>query len=322
LGSCESANRSGVVFDTMSEQNWSELLLKACLDKDVPQVIECLARGANPNSKDECGDKPLTLLLCCHAMVVECGDFTNLKSVKELIPGIEALIQAGAKIDGRSSDGKTPLFDAVQLYNVPCALKLIELGANVNAKNRKGRSVLTEAVCRNLEEVVEPLLSRGAEIFPKSKSGVGRSVISCISVNASISLVRTLVKYGADVKSDNSHCLYVAVRFMAAKYKNFAVVDELIRLGADVNGIENSRDHENRLMSLAKFGFQEEDREEARTWIALGADLSITNNAGQTALDLALERENALMAEILRSPELIPRHDPTFGEMRSADPKA
>jgi ankyrin repeat protein len=302
------------VFDNMSEQNWSELLLKACLDKDVPQVIECLAQGANPNSKDECGDKPLTLLLCCHAMAVERGNFTNLKSVKELIPGIEALIQAGAKIDGRSSDGTMPLFDAVQLYNVPCALKLIELGANVNAKNRKGRSVLTEAVCRNLEEVVEPLLSGGAEIFPKSKSGFGQSVISCISVNASISLVRTLVKYGADVKSDNSHCLYIAVRWMAANHKNFTVVDELIRLGADVDAIDNSRDHETRLMGIAMFGFQEEDREEARTWIALGADLSITNNAGQTALDLALERENVLMAEILRSPELISRHYPNLTE--------
>jgi uncharacterized protein len=301
------------------DQSLSELLLKACLEKDVPRAIECLKNGANPNRKDKFGDKPLTVLLCCHAMAVEQGSFTNLKSVEDLIPGIEALIQAGANIDGCSHEGTTPLFDAVQSYNLPCALKLIELGANVNAKNRKGCSVLTEAVKRNLEEVVEPLLIKGADIFPKSKSGAGQSVISRISVDVSVSLIRTLVRYGADVNSDGSQCLNTAVRWMAARYNNFVIVDELIRLGADVNAIWNVRDHETTLMNLAMFGFQVEDREEAKTWISLGADLSITNKSGQTALDLALEYENTLMAEILRSPELVSRRYPTLTE-RQLDP--
>jgi ankyrin repeat protein len=269
-----------------------------------------LEQGADPNVKNEFGETPLTLLVGCHAMVVENGDFKNLKSVRDLLPGIEALAQAGAKIDCRCGQGTTPLFDAVQLYNIPCALKLIDLGANVNAKDRKGNSVLSEAVRRNLEEVVEALLSKGAKIIPKSKSGIGRSVISAIPVNASVSLIRTLVEYGADVRSDNSHCLYVAVRWMAAQYKRFEVLDELLRLGADVNAIVNRRDHDTELMNLARFGCKEEDREAAKIWIALGADLSIENHAGQTALDLALEYENFLMAEILRSPELIPPYNP------------
>ena len=280
----------------MQKKQASELLLQAALEQDIPSIVQCLEQGANPNCKDKSGESPLTLLLQCSMAAVFHQSFSGVDSRADLTLGVEALIQAGAKIDCRSSEGETPLYIAVDAYNDLSALKLIELGANVNAKDRRGNSILMIAVQNNLENVVDSLLTRGADTSTQSRAG--SQVMSYLHSDASPSLARMLVQHGADPKADHSSCLSAAVRYKAAKFNDFTLVNELIQLGADINARGNG-DGETSLMFLARHGTKEEDLVVARVRLALGADPSLTNDFGQTAFDIALECENFGIANIL-----------------------
>jgi ankyrin repeat protein len=282
------------------DQKNDRLLLQACIEKNVADVAQYLRQGANPNCKDKFGNKPLSLLLQCHISAIHNHRFSNLDSPADLLPGIEVLLKAGAKIDTRSSEGTTPLYNAIDSCNSVAALQLIEAGANVNSKDRQGKSLLMIAVQKNLEEIVYSLLENGADTLIQCKAG--RQVLYDLHIDASVTLVSTLVKYGADPTADNSHCLYKVVRFKAARFNDFALAYNLVTLGAEVDSRSNAR-NETPLMYLARYGRTDEDLLEAKAWIKLGASLKLTNNLNQTAFDIAQECENGNIIRLLGSSE-------------------
>jgi hypothetical protein len=54
-------------------------------------------------------------------------------------------------------------------------------------------------------------------------------------------------------------------------------------------------------MTLSAWGKTEADCQKLKCWVSLGASLDLTNNDGQTCLDIATSWENALMLECIQS---------------------
>ena len=148
------------------------------------QVREMLARGMDPNTVDPNGDP--VLLVAARA-----GWQTTL----------EALLAAGAKVDGPNSFGDRPITVAAlgghlaivkTLYTHGAALDapgwtpltyaattgqtevaryLLDQGANVNALSPNGTTALMMAVRGGYDPTVELLLARGADVNQHNENG-------------------------------------------------------------------------------------------------------------------------------------------------------
>ncbi|WP_439622304.1 ankyrin repeat domain-containing protein [Gemmata sp.] len=73
------------------------------------------------------------------------------------------LIGAGADVNARSGDGRTPLHDAVESGKHAVAEALLDAKADVNAADKNGRTPLHVAVERENVEAVRLLLTAGAD---------------------------------------------------------------------------------------------------------------------------------------------------------------
>jgi ankyrin repeat protein len=122
-------------------------LREAAFVCDFVRVRALLARGANPNVRDEDGRTPL------HQAVL--GNSVGL---------VGLLIESGADVNARDRQGFSPLHFAAQEHAPAIARILVGKGADVNARDEDGASVLWRAVAvaRGRDEIVRFLLANGA----------------------------------------------------------------------------------------------------------------------------------------------------------------
>lgn len=84
------------------------------------------------------------------------GDIKNLK-----------VLLAGADVDERDDEGRTPLMFAAVNRETECAKELLRHGADVNAKANDGGTALMLAASSGDAELVKAFLARGADISSK-----------------------------------------------------------------------------------------------------------------------------------------------------------
>jgi len=128
---------------------------------DYELVDALIARKANADVANEFGDTPL-------AEAVKVADRRMVK----------ALLDAGAGVDSPNLDGETALMLAIKTGAVPIVQLLIDAGANVNAVEKEHRQTpLMYAAAseknagpKNAGEIVRLLLSKGADVKPRSLS--------------------------------------------------------------------------------------------------------------------------------------------------------
>jgi len=122
-------------------------LREAAFVCDFVRVRALLARGANPDVRDEGRRTPL------HQAVL--GNSVGLCGL---------LIESGAEVNARDRQGMTPLHFAAQEHAPEIARILVGKGADVNARDEDGASVLWRAVAaaRGRDEIVRLLLEHGA----------------------------------------------------------------------------------------------------------------------------------------------------------------
>lgn len=172
-------------------------LHKAAASGSLEAVQKLLSAGAAPNARTKEGLTPL-----------------HVAADRGLIEIADCLLKGGANIDAKTNfefiirETQTPLYRAVDNRQVAMVRFLVEQGADVNIVcNTSCDTALTEACKKNLVEVVDFLLSRGA-----NPNGIdhpsGR-------------------RYG-------SFPLYWAI--------SRQVVERLVAAGADVNAVTDDRD--------------------------------------------------------------------------------
>ncbi|EEP77276.1 predicted protein [Uncinocarpus reesii 1704] len=76
---------------------------------------------------------------------------------------LKSLLDFGADVDSRGSDGQTPLIHAAQTDNSSFAMLLLEYGADINAATDTGSTALTTAITYNSHNVLRLILDRWQE---------------------------------------------------------------------------------------------------------------------------------------------------------------
>ena len=140
----------------------------------VAQVL--VGRGANVNaasSESSGGVTPLHLAAGKGHISLEglSQEEAAKESARLRLQLIELLTDAGASIEARDSEGKTPLHTAVELHFAVAASRsttvleaLLDSGANIDATDDAGRTPLHFAVQQPEEAFVQLLLDRGADV--------------------------------------------------------------------------------------------------------------------------------------------------------------
>ncbi|KAJ6789033.1 hypothetical protein PWT90_07832 [Aphanocladium album] len=85
---------------------------------------------------------------------------------------VKMLLEKGANVDARDSDGRTPLSHIVETGHEAIVKILLENGANVDAKDNDGRTPLSYTVETGHEVIMEMLLEKGANIDVEDNYGL------------------------------------------------------------------------------------------------------------------------------------------------------
>jgi ankyrin repeat protein len=143
--------------ETAKPKDLDAQMCEAAFVCDFVKVRELLAKGVNPNVRDEDLRTPL------HQAVL--GSSVGL---------VGLLIESRADLNAKDSHGFTPLHFAAQEYLPEITRILVGKGADVNAVDEDGNSVLWRAVAsaRGRDEIVRCLLDRGARADLANHEGV------------------------------------------------------------------------------------------------------------------------------------------------------
>lgn len=164
------------------------------------------------------------------------------------------LLRSGANPDQGSSEGVTPLFEAIEQGNVPVVRMLVEAGANVNKESRcRGRNVapLHKAAIHGDLRLVRYLLEKGADA---TAIGDGNNVFSLMAFSSdarerSARMAEVILKHIEEKKGREGALGFLDQRTpsgwtalaSAASVGDGALVDALLAGGAKVDVFAASR---------------------------------------------------------------------------------
>ena len=109
---------------------------------------------------------------------------------------VRRLIGAGARVNGRETDGDTPLTTAAQFGNLEAAKLLLEEGASISATTRDGNTPLHVAAFWGQRQVAELLLEKGASLEVANERRL--KPIDLVSFDWSEQLARTYARMSKD----------------------------------------------------------------------------------------------------------------------------
>lgn len=80
------------------------------------------------------------------------------------LPGLEALLAAGAPLQALDAHGDTPLIAAAYSGQTEAVVRLLDAGAPVDGRSDRGMTALHAAAYRGYPDIVSLLLDRGADV--------------------------------------------------------------------------------------------------------------------------------------------------------------
>jgi ankyrin repeat protein len=264
--------RSSTQAPVQSHGKLGQDLFLAVNRGDLTAVQSLLKRGADPNSRNGLEFTPLYLAAATGQTQV-----------------IEALLQAGAKLDAASPYGSALQFAALT-GSAPALKLLLARGAGINPFRADGISVLMMASRAGDPESVSELLRRKAAVNAKDNNG--ETALSFAAREGQEAAGRLLLASGASVDAADSRrwtpLMYAAVN------GHVGFVRLLLEKGANAN----AREAKGRtpLLLAATYG---DHPAVIRALLDAGADPRAHDNGNRTALTLATARGNEESARLL-----------------------
>ena len=123
----------------------SQSLFDAARSADLAAVRACLEQGADPGATDAHGFTAL------HGAAMAC----NAHDDAQVIPVIEALLQAGCPLELASGDGRTALYLAAEFAQTVAPVRLLlEHGANADVSDGHGNHVVVNAMLPEVQALL------------------------------------------------------------------------------------------------------------------------------------------------------------------------
>lgn len=152
---------------------------------------------------------------------------------------VEELVQGGAFVDARDTDGRTPLNLAVERENILIAQYLIEHGANVNLTDNKNRSPLHSAAEKGNFDIARLLLDVGAATINDTtvteRGGFlgGWTPLHLACAGGHTELAALLLDRGADIEARDG--IQRTPLILSAGIGDARVGELLLERGANIN---------------------------------------------------------------------------------------
>ncbi|MGV8120173.1 MAG: ankyrin repeat domain-containing protein [Candidatus Xenobiia bacterium LiM19] len=127
-------------------------------------------------------------------------DILPLAATFSRVEMIDLLLKHGAKINGRSREGYTALYNAAWSGRLELVRFLLEKGADTKIGISDGRTILHSVVSgemRYYTEIAELLVQHGAEVNGKDSKGRTPLAVSCS--NGSVEVINFLCRHGASI---------------------------------------------------------------------------------------------------------------------------
>ena len=205
----------GELVDQISQEYHTTALYQAAYHQQLKVARALLAHHADPNIGDEFGVTPLHL-------AAETNEYM-----------VELILDHRADPNAETVSGKTPIFNAQKDDRLGIIIQLLNRGANVYHLSKEGRSILYRAARDDQLTIVKYLTKHYPENINYRRKANGYTALFESVRSASIELVETLLKHGADPEipdDDGTTPLH-----MAAKYARPQIVKLLLKYGANAN---------------------------------------------------------------------------------------
>jgi ankyrin repeat protein len=244
-------------------------LMYAALHGDTESVSLLLEKGADPNVRNDSGATALM-------WATDDAEKTRL------------LLERGAEVNAKSENGRTPLLIAADRFgSAPVVKLLLEKGADPSVKSSSifgDITPLTEAARAGDAEAMRMLIARGAN--PKSAGPLALH----FAMRANCAQCADMLIPALDQKE-----ISMASNFLAPPFGDGLATKVLLDRGADAN----TRDPEGRTTLMLAAASDYLPVETVKTLINKGADIQARSLAGQTALDLAQQRGDTAVVDLL-----------------------
>jgi FOG: Ankyrin repeat len=196
---CNETNKRSIKLQSDDKPFIYATLWSAAEAGDLDDVIRHLARGANANDRDPSNphfDTPLLIALGS----IKPNDSMSLATYTAII---KCLVDNGANLNQRCSDSSydPPPLSSASGLNITLVKYFIEKGADVNGKSTDGETPLHTASVFGHLEIIKYLLEKGSEINNKNKSGI--TPLHNAASFGHYEAVKYLIDKGADINAIN-----------------------------------------------------------------------------------------------------------------------
>lgn len=160
-------------------------LIRAVKHGQAAAVKLLLERGANPEASDDGGETPL---------MAAAGAYQASAEMTRLV------LEKKVKTEARDAAGQAALMYAASAGNVGCARLLLDHGANIEVKGSDGNTPLIDAAfdtrIGDSAATLKALLEAGAKI--EARNGAGQTALIVLGWSGNTDCVRLLLERGAD----------------------------------------------------------------------------------------------------------------------------
>jgi quinoprotein dehydrogenase-associated probable ABC transporter substrate-binding protein len=242
--------------------------IKAKADARMAALKQALAQGADAN-----------------------GELDNAIVAADL-QRVQYLLEHGADVNARFSDGHTPLTNATRFGFDDIAKWLVEHKADPNRADISHWTPLMYAAWNDSADEVGMLVTHGAQLDLADDDGL--SPLAIAAQNAKSRSAVALIAAGVEVDRPAGKGRYTPL-MLATNAGSLEIVDLLLKHGAKVNA-RNDGD----VTALMIVAAKNEPKIAARL-IAAGADVTATSQDGRTALKIAQANNSEEVVKLLQA---------------------